>query len=197
MNRVRWKEKQRIAQESARILIEEGIDDYQIAKQKAAKRLGYGSAHPLPGNDEIEIAVTEFHRLFRSRVQESHIQKLRTIALEAMIFLKCYSPRLVGKIVDGSAGQHSPVVVYVSADSPEPVVITFLNTGISYAESSRYRLIAGRKILYPVLEFVRNEIKIEIHILGAKPFREYFQSRKSLIQFATIDIIRNMLNIEV
>lgn len=194
MNRSRFKDLQRIAQESARILVEEGIEDYQLAKQKAAKRLGYSPRHPLPGNDEIETAVSEFHRLFRSRVQESHIRKLRIIALETMIFLESFSPRLVGNIVDGSAGRHSPIVVYLSADSPEPVVISFLNAGISFNESYRRSTIAGRKLDYPILNCVRDQVKIEIHILARTPFREFFQNRKTGIHFATINGVRDILD---
>ena len=193
MRRLKLKEKQLIARESARILIEEGIDDYQLAKQKAAKRLGYGAAHPMPGNEEIELAVGEYHRLFRSSRQQSHIRKLRTAALEAMIFLEGFSPRLVGNVVDGSAGQHSPVVIYLCTESPETVLISFLNAGIPFVESSRYRLISGRKVHYPTLEFLIDGTRIEAHILAETPFRECFQHRKSAGQFATIESIRKSL----
>jgi len=42
----------RIAQETARIFIEEGLEDYLVAKQKAAKRLGHRSVRNLPRNSE-------------------------------------------------------------------------------------------------------------------------------------------------
>lgn len=189
-----YKEKQLIARESAKILIEEGIDDFQLAKQKAARRLGLGPAHPLPGNDEIELAVSEYHRLFRGRIQASHIRKLRTVALKAMTFLGRFSPRLVGNVVDGTAGEHSPVVIYLSAENPEPVVISFLNANIPFVESSRRRLIGGKQMDYPVLEFMLDDIKIEAHILAEIPFRECFQSRKSSAQTATMDRVRTILD---
>ncbi len=185
---------QLIARESARILIEEGIDDFQLAKQKAVRRLGFRATHPLPGNEEIELAVGEYNRLFRGDVQDSHIRRLRTVALEAMAFLKPFSPRLVGKVVDGSAGKHSPVIIYLAADSPESVLISFLNAGIPFVESSRRLLIAGRKRLYPAIEFTLDEFKIEVHMLAEIPFREYFQNRKSLGQSATIETIKTMLD---
>jgi hypothetical protein len=188
------KVKQRIAQESARILVEEGIEDFQLAKQKAAKRLGYGPTDPLPGNEEIELAVGEYHRLFRSSVQDSHIRKLRTIALKAMTLLKCFSPRLVGNVVDGSAGRHSPVVVCLLADSPETVVISFLNAGIPFVESSQRCLIAGRRIDCPALEFLLEGVKVEAHILDDFAFRECFQNKKSSGQYATIDTIRKIVD---
>ena len=185
-----------IARESARILIEEGIDDFQLAKQKAAKRLGYGTTDLLPGNEEIERAIGQYHRLFRSGLQHAHIKKLRCAALEAMLFLKSFSPRLVGNVVDGSAGQHSPVVIYLNTESPEPVIIAFLNADIPFVESSRRRLITGRTVNYPTIEFVIDDIRIETHILTEIPFREYFQNRKLSGPYATIDSIRKILDNE-
>ncbi|MCI0732375.1 MAG: hypothetical protein L0Y38_00965 [Methylococcaceae bacterium] len=188
------KEKQLIARESAKILIEEGIEDFQLAKQKAVKRLGLRPPHPLPRNEEIENAVGEYHRLFRSRIQDLHIRKLRSVALKAMTFLELFSPRLVGNVVDGSAGQHSPVVIYLSAENPEPVVISFLNAKFPFAQSSRRRLIAGKQTVYPVIEFILDGIKIEAHILAATLFRECVQGRKSSLQTATMDHVRKILD---
>jgi hypothetical protein len=193
LSRFSTKIKQAIAQESARILIEEGIEDFQLAKQKAARRLGYAPFRALPDNEEIELAVNEYHRLFRSDVQDAHIRKLRRVALEAMTFLEIFSPRVVGRVVDGTAGRHSPVVIYVSAESPEPVLISFLNAGIPFVETSHRRLIAGRNILYPGLAFMIDGVKVEAHILAEIAFRECFQNRKSSGQYATIDGIRKIL----
>jgi hypothetical protein len=197
LKRLAYKQMQLIARESAKILIEEGIDDFQLAKQKAARRLGFAASNPLPANEEVELAVSEYHRLFRGRIQDSHIKKLRTVALKAMIFLEPFSPRLVGNVVDGSAGRHSPVVIYVLADNPEPVVISFLNANIPFVDSTRCRLIAGRQVVYPVLEFMLDDIKIEAHMLPESRFRECFQSRKSSNQAATIDRVRKILDNEL
>ncbi|MGH8559768.1 MAG: hypothetical protein ACRESZ_20405, partial [Methylococcales bacterium] len=136
----------------------------------------------------------EYNRLFRGDVQDSHIRKLRTVAVEAMAFLKSFSPRLVGNVVDGSAGKHSPVVIYLSTDNPESVLIYFLNAEIPYVESSRRRMIAGRLMLYPALEFMLDEFKIEVHMLPETRFRECFQNRKWLGQSATIETIKKLLN---
>ncbi|MGH8476671.1 MAG: hypothetical protein ACRER2_13005 [Methylococcales bacterium] len=193
MNRVRLKEKQWIARESARILIEEGIDDFQLARQKAARRLGFRLTESVPGKEEIELAVAEYHRLFRARIQDSHIRRLRGIALQAMTFLKAFSPRLVGSVVDGSAGQHSPIMIYLAADSPEAVLIAFLDAKIPFVESSRRCFMARKKMLYPALDFTVDETKIEVHMFPEIPFREYFQSRKSLDQSATVATVKKML----
>ena len=43
-----------VAHEAARLMIEHGIRDYQLAKRKAAERLRVGDTRDLPRNDEIE-----------------------------------------------------------------------------------------------------------------------------------------------
>jgi hypothetical protein len=42
-----------VANEAARIMREEGVRDYLLAKRKAAQRLGITDRGALPGNDEI------------------------------------------------------------------------------------------------------------------------------------------------
>jgi len=66
--------RQMLAQETARIIVEQGIQDYRIAKNKAADRLGLKERGSLPGNTEIELAVTEHLLLFG---RESHVNLLR------------------------------------------------------------------------------------------------------------------------
>jgi hypothetical protein len=48
--------RQMLAQEAARIIVNQGIRDYGLAKKKAAERLGLNSRGSLPGNAEIEQA---------------------------------------------------------------------------------------------------------------------------------------------
>ena len=46
-----------LAQEAARIMSEQGIDDYGLAKRKAAERFGASDIAVLPKNTEIEAAL--------------------------------------------------------------------------------------------------------------------------------------------
>src|SRR5512145_2523722 len=49
----------RIAAAAARLMAEDGIDDFALAKRKAARQLGVTEAQALPGNDEIEAELRE------------------------------------------------------------------------------------------------------------------------------------------
>ncbi|MCB1806980.1 MAG: nucleotidyltransferase, partial [Candidatus Competibacteraceae bacterium] len=46
-----------IAHETAKIMAEEGIKDYRLAKSKAANRLGQSLQTCLPSNSEVEAAL--------------------------------------------------------------------------------------------------------------------------------------------
>ena len=50
----------RIAAAAARIMAEDGIDDFALAKRKAARQLGAGNTQALPGNDEIETELEAY-----------------------------------------------------------------------------------------------------------------------------------------
>lgn len=133
--------RQLVAQEAARILAEEGIDDFHLAKRKAAERLGLTDAHLLPGNDEIEIELLAYQRLFQSESQPQHLLQLRIKALQAMKLLNGFEPRLVGSVLSGSANQHDTITLHLFADSPEMVAIFLINQKIPYEideQSTRY-----------------------------------------------------------
>ena len=66
-----------LAQEAARIMAEQGIDDYRLAKRKAAERLGATDIAVLPKNTEIEEALADHQRLFESHTHSSTLRDLR------------------------------------------------------------------------------------------------------------------------
>ena len=49
-----------LAQEAARIIVDHGVDDYLVAKRKAAERMGVTDRAVLPKNTEIEEAIAEY-----------------------------------------------------------------------------------------------------------------------------------------
>jgi hypothetical protein len=54
----------RVAEEAARIMREQGVRDFLLAKRKAADRLGVTDRHALPANQEIADALAAQQRLF-------------------------------------------------------------------------------------------------------------------------------------
>ena len=120
-----------VAQEAARIIVEQGIRDYRVAKTKAAERLGVSTRGALPGNTEIEEAVSEHLLLFGGDAHASLLRELREAALSAMCLLESFSPRLVGPVLAGTADENSVVNLHVFSDSPEAVALFLADHDIS------------------------------------------------------------------
>lgn len=123
--------RQLLAQESARIIVDHGLRDYGVAKSKAADRLGLHKRGALPGNAEIEQAISEHLQLFNGNSHPDLLQQMRVAALAAMQLLADFSPRLVGPVLAGTADENSAVNLHVFADSAEEVAIFLDDSGIS------------------------------------------------------------------
>ena len=123
--------RQLLAQESARIIVDQGLRDYKVAKGKAADRLGLHQRGALPGNAEIEQAISEHLQLFSGDSHPGLLQRMRVAALAAMNLLMDYSPRLVGPVLAGTADENSAVNLHVFADSSEEVALFLDDRGIS------------------------------------------------------------------
>ena len=117
------RERQTVAQEAARLIVDHGIRDFRVAKTKAAERLGISGRGALPGNAEIELAVSNHLALFGGDAHASHLGQLREAALSAMDLLAEFEPRLVGPVLQGTADHSSAVNLHVFADSPESIAL--------------------------------------------------------------------------
>jgi len=129
--------RQVLAQEAARIMVDHGIRDYRVAKQKAADRLGVSSRGALPGNAEIEAAVADHLLLFGGESHEERLRLMRVAALSAMQLLSPFTPRLVGPVLSGTADENSAVNLHVFADSPEMVAMELAEIGLNYRSYER------------------------------------------------------------
>ena len=124
--------RQLVAQEAARIIVNQGIRDYRVAKVKAAERLGLRARGSLPGNAEIERAVADHHKLFGGDTHLSFLNSLRQSALAAMELLSTFTPRLVGPVLNGTADQNSAVNLHIFADDAEAVATELSSLDIPY-----------------------------------------------------------------
>ncbi len=162
----------RVAHEAARIILEEGVRDYQLAKRKAVDRIGANDRVPLPRNLEIEQAIRERQQLFFTEEDYSHQSALWRAALAAMTFLRTFSPRLVGEVLRGTAGKHSLVNLHVFADAAEEVLFQFLNAGIPYQCAERRIRFKNEVKSYPSVHYLETEIEIEIVVFPPEKLRQ-------------------------
>jgi hypothetical protein len=129
--------RQMLAQEAARIIVEQGIQDFRLAKTKAAERLGMMDRGSLPGNSEIQQAVGDHLKLFRGDAHFHLLQALRRAALRAMEILSPFSPRLVGPVLNGTAADHSAVNLHVFSDTPELIAMKLEENRLAYKPFER------------------------------------------------------------
>lgn len=167
------RERQIVAQEAARIIVNHGVRDYRLAKQKAADRLGMSNRGSLPGNAEIEAAVTLHLQIFGGRSHDECLRLIRIAALSAMELLSAFTPRLVGPVLTGTADENSAVNLHVFADSPELVATELRDIGISYRACER-RLKARRDQVesYAGFEFRHSGSTIEATVFPVDGIRQ-------------------------
>ena len=171
MSRVSKKETQmraRLAQEAAKIMIDSGIRDFAMAKRKAAEHLNAHDTRQLPNNIEIEQAMIEYQRLFRSAQQPQTLQRLREIAYHAMQFFSDYNPRLVGPVLSGTADTNTPITLHVFTDNSEDISMLLLNKSIPFKNrDKRYRIGTETYAQYPAFEFLAEQQQIEVIVFPA------------------------------
>ena len=161
--------RQLLAQKAAQILLESGMHDFQAAKQKAALQLGVADTKSLPNNSEIELALSEYQRIFRSQSQPENLSKLRKIAIEAMRFLECFNPRLVGSVLSGTADEYSIIRLHVFADTVESVGFYLRDNKIPHELGERRLKIAGEQYQnYSTYEFEVDKNQLELVIFLPK-----------------------------
>jgi hypothetical protein len=144
--------RERLAQESARLMIEHGIIDYGLAKRKAAQRLSVSSLGALPSNAQIEACLAERQRIFEGDGHADRLFELRNLALRVMDQLAAFEPRLAGPVLAGTATSASRVEVHVFATSAETVAVALHGYRLSHC-AQRYRYGGGRSMQVPAYRF--------------------------------------------
>src|SRR5450432_3063019 len=117
----------RIAQVAARLIAEHGITDWSQAKRKAVRQLMLPDRAALPGDDEIEAALVDYHALFGGEAHVAQLRAQREEALRWMHRLAAFEPALVGGVAAGWATAHSDIRLELIADNVKAVELALLN----------------------------------------------------------------------
>lgn len=159
-----------IANAAARLMVEDGIEDYAQAKRKAARQIGATDARQMPTNEEIDAALTVYRELFQ-RGHSTQLRELRELALTVMQELDAFNPYLTGSVLRGSAGKYADIQLQLFCDNPKSVEHLLLGKGIRY-RSAESRLYAGDMVVMaPVLIFEREGYDVFLTLLAPRDLR--------------------------
>jgi hypothetical protein len=158
---------------AARIMAEEGVNDFSLAKRRATQRLGLPEGRNLPGNQEIEDELKQYLALFHGPRLNERVARLRRIALEAMHFFARFEPRLVGAALSGVVTPTSAVQLHVGADAPEDIGFVLAEHGIPYEqETCRLRFGGERQEEFPAYHFSADGVSVQVCVLSPTAARE-------------------------
>ncbi|MDQ2639160.1 MAG: hypothetical protein M3Y79_01070 [Pseudomonadota bacterium] len=162
-----------VAEEAARLMAEHGIQDFLAAKRKAAQRYGVFDGAALPKNTEIEAALMSRQRMFGAAEHLRSLQEQRRVALEAMVLLQKFEPRLVGSVLAGSATQFADIQLHVFSDSAEAVYVHLMDGRFEYEEfERRMRMSPGREISVPTVRFAIGAETVEAFVFPRDGIRQ-------------------------
>jgi hypothetical protein len=177
-DRGRNDERRRIAHIAARIMVEDGVEDYALAKRKAARQAGAADTRQLPTNEEIEAALRTHQTLFEGAVHEQRVRDLRCHALGIMRLLDAFNPHLTGSVLSGSAGKYADINLHLYTDSSKAVELFLIDNDVSYRAGQR-RLFCGDELrTFPVFTFDDTGVPVELLVLALDDLRHPIKSTR-------------------
>ncbi len=121
-----------IAEEAARLMVEEDVSEYITAKNMAADNvcgMRLGSSVPLPSNGEIRAAIVARATLVEGVHRSERLRHLRLVALDVMAELEAFEPRLIGSVASGAIHANSDVDIQLFCVDHAPLEKTLWACG--------------------------------------------------------------------
>jgi len=169
--RLRDNDRSRIAHLAARIMVEDGIEDYGLAKRKAARQAGIADTRQLPGNHEVEEALHTYQQIYHADEQRERLRELRVTALRAMREFAAFNPHLTGSVLSGSAGKYADINLQVFTDNAKVVEMFLMDRRIEYRTSEGTLYCGGERLSVPVFTLDYNGVGIEVAVLTPMELR--------------------------
>ncbi len=177
--------RQEISALAARMMAEDGVQDFGFAKRKAARQLGATDADTLPTNAEIEAALREYQAIYQDDEHAERLYAMRCIAVEVLDMLAPFRAYLTGAVLDGTAGRYAEIDIEAFADSAKDIEIFFLNQDIRYEHREPRRL--THEPPEAILVFDWNDAPVRLSIYDARA------ERRSHTDRARVDAVRRLL----
>ncbi|MEC5398126.1 hypothetical protein [Uliginosibacterium sp. H1] len=180
-----------IATVAARLIAEEGIADFALAKRKAARQLGVGENEAMPTNGEIEEALRTHQILFHDDDHDDRLRAMRETAVDVMRLLSPFRTYLTGMALDGTASAFSEVELEVYADSAKDVEIYLLGEGLEPEHREVRR--NGPDSPEAILVFDYDEVPVKLRVFDPVVERSGRRSGGKPVERARIEAVQALL----
>jgi hypothetical protein len=161
----------RIAAAAARLMAEDGINDFALAKRKAARGLGASNAEALPGNDEIEAELRAYLALYQADEHPERVAELRGLALQAMRALERFNPYLTGPVLSGTAGPYAEIELQLFPESTKEVELLLIDRDIPYEASDERRYSGDRARAVAVISLDWQGVPLRLSVFDPRDER--------------------------
>jgi hypothetical protein len=178
-NRKQSQMRARIATAAARLMAEDGIDDFALAKRKAARQLGASDTQSLPANEEVETELKAYQALYQGEEQRARIRELRAVALDAMRSLVAFNPYLAGAVLKGIAGRYADIDLQLFTDDQKAVEMFLVNRSLAYAVSEQRHYCGDEPRQVPVLTVEWRGVPLNLAVYAAKDERSSLKATPS------------------
>lgn len=169
--RLRNDDRSRIAHLAARLMAEDGIEDYATAKRKAARQAGVPDTRQLPTNEEVEEALRIYQSLYLGERHHQRLRALREHAIAVMQELERFNPYLTGSVLSGRAGKYADINLHLYTDSAKAVEIYLLDNDVGY-RAGQMRLYCGRDVrTLPTYTIDDDGMEVQIVVLSLDDLR--------------------------
>lgn len=185
----------RIAVVAARIMAEDGIENFATAKRKAARQLGAGDTQSLPANDEIEAELRLYQSVYQNEEQRERLRFLRSQALTVMEVLADFKPYLTGPVLIGTAGRYADIDLQVFADSDKNLEMFLLNRNIPY-QTSQLRDFRGdqeRRVSVLTIDWKGTTIRVAVYSRDDERRRMKTSVFGRPLEHAGLNAVRNLV----
>lgn len=153
-----------LAHQAARLIAEDGITDFALAKRKAARQLGAQDTRHLPSNNEVETALHSYRALYQHNSHPAVLKQLRREALDSMRLLASFNPYLTGSALSGTAGKYSDINLMVFSDDAKAVLLFLMKNKLAFEDGEWRVKISGHEEVVPSYTLT-GESGVQIHIV--------------------------------
>lgn len=135
--------RRRVAREAALLLYNGLITEYKQAKEMAAETLG---TRTLPSNLEVAVELDRMVDEIEGLTRKELIVKLRRLALQVMLQLREFHPKVVGSVWRGTACKRSDIDILTFTTDTKAVVDTLLKNGFKVVKTEWHKKVENNNV---------------------------------------------------